>query len=63
MDFSAAEWIAIVGIILASLFALIQIIKKNKNKNSSTVVNQKSGAFSKGNQNVNISTNQSDNNE
>ena len=61
MDFSTAEWIAIVGIILASMFAFIQVIKKNKS--NSTTVNQKSGAFSKGRQNVSITNDQSDKNE
>ena len=50
MNFETSEWIAIIGILIASVFAILQLVKKTHNTN----ISQKSGPFSKGKQNINI---------
>lgn len=56
MNFETSEWIAIIGIFLATVFAIIQLIRKNHNTN----ISQKSGYFSRGDQNINIKETKSD---
>jgi D-arabinose 1-dehydrogenase-like Zn-dependent alcohol dehydrogenase len=52
INLSTGEWIAVVGIGIATIISLIQILR---NKGSDTLnINQKSGFFSKGKQKVNV---------
>ena len=59
MNFDTSDWIAIVGIVLATALALIMIFKKNEKK-IETNITQKSGWFSKGKQEQNIDIKESD---
>jgi len=64
MNLSTGNWITIIGIILASVFALITILlKRGKSQNSNININQNQGAFSKGSQNVNLNSSQTDEKE
>lgn len=58
MTLTTSDWIAIIGIILATIIGLMAWAKKESGKSNQINVEQKSGAFSKGNQrqNVNINT-------
>lgn len=52
---STSDWIAVIGIIIATIFAIIGFIKiKNGNKNKINII-QKSGALSKGDQDQKVS--------
>lgn len=58
MAVTTSDWIAIIGILLASFFAILMLRKKTK-KNKTEII-QKSGALSKGNQKQNINIHSSD---
>lgn len=58
INLSTGEWIAIVGIGIATIIGLIQILR---NKGSNTFnINQKSGMFSKGKQKISVKVNKND---
>jgi len=59
MNFDTSDWIAIVGIVLATILALIMIFKKTEKKIEINAT-QKSGWFSKGKQEQNINIKESD---
>jgi len=64
MNLTTGNWIAIIGIVLASLFALIRLLLKNKkNQHSNVEINQQQGSFSKGTQKIKIDSSQTDKNE
>jgi len=54
------EWIAIVGIALAVLIGVIQILRSNAAKSAKVNINQSSGAFSKGDQKIDLKVGQND---
>lgn len=61
MTLSVGEWIAVVGIVLATIIGMIQIIKSQTAKSSGSInINQTSGPFSKGKQTIKIKTDQSE---
>jgi F0F1-type ATP synthase assembly protein I len=60
MNFSTGEWIAIIGILVALILGLIQIVKKSNTKSSALHINQKSGSFSKSKQHINVKFDQSE---
>ena len=57
-NLSNGEWIAIVGIIVAAVIGIIQILRNSSTKTSGLKVNQSSGALSKGNQKIKIEVEQ-----
>ncbi|MDE3273082.1 hypothetical protein [Pseudoalteromonas sp. G4] len=57
---STGEWIAIVGIVVAVLIGLIQILRNNASKSGKFNINQSSGAFSKGKQKIDVKVEQND---
>lgn len=59
-ELSTGEWIAIIGVVVAILFGLIQVLKTNATKSGRLNVNQTSGSFSKGNQKIDIKVEQND---
>lgn len=61
MTLSVGEWIAVVGIVLATIIGIVQIAKSQAAKSSGDInINQKSGHFSKGKQKIKIKTDQSE---
>ncbi len=60
INLSTGEWIAIIGIVVAILIGLIQIIRSNALKSIKISINQSSGTFSKGKQNVNLKVEKND---
>ena len=58
MDFATSDWITIIGIVLASIFAILMLLRKAK-KNKLEIT-QKSGHFSKGDQKQKINIHNSD---
>jgi hypothetical protein len=64
MNLSTGNWIAITGILIASLFALIGLLlKKGKSQRSNIKINQQQGSFSKGIQKIKLNSSQADENE
>ena len=59
-NLTTGEWIAIIGIVVAVLIGLIQILRSNASKSGKINLNQSSGAFSKGKQNVTLKVEQND---
>ncbi len=59
-NLSTGEWIAIVGILVAALVGLIQILRSNASKSGKINVSQTTGAFSKGKQKVKLKVEQND---
>ena len=59
-NLSTGEWIAIIGIVVALLIGLIQILRSNASKSAKLNVNQTSGAFSKGDQKIDLKVEQND---
>ncbi|MDN3433017.1 hypothetical protein QMA03_01100 [Pseudoalteromonas sp. APC 3356] len=59
-ELSREEWIAIVGVVLAALIGLIQILRSKATKSGRFNVNQSSGAFSKGDQKIDVKVEQND---
>lgn len=57
MNFSTSDWLMIISIIVAVVFGLFTILKKEKGKANKMSVEQKSGPFSKGNQKQNVNIN------
>lgn len=60
MSLSTSDWIAIIGIILATVIGLITWLKRDDGKSNEIQVKQSSGAFSKAKQKQNININLSD---
>ncbi len=60
VNLSTAEWIAIIGIIVAALFGLLQVLRNNAAKSGKINVSQSSGAFSKGKQEIKMDVKQND---
>lgn len=54
---TTGNWLAIISIIVA---IVIGLFLKSKNKETNKSINQNSGAFSKGNQTINIKNSQND---
>jgi len=59
-NLSTGEWIAIVGITVAVIIGLIQILKNNASKSGKINPHQSQGAFSKGKQSIEIKVEQND---
>ncbi|MGL4355633.1 MAG: hypothetical protein ACRCTP_17505 [Aeromonas popoffii] len=60
MTLSVGEWIAVVGIGLATIIGIVQLVKSQAAKSSGAInINQTSGHFSKGKQTIKIKTDQS----
>ena len=59
-NLTSSEWIAIIGIILAFLIGVIQIMRNSATKSGKLNVNQASGAFSKGDQKIDLKVEQND---
>lgn len=60
MRLSTSDWIAIIGIILATAIGLITWLKRGDGKSNEIQVKQSSGALSKAKQKQNININISD---
>lgn len=54
MSFSISDWIAIIGIIVASIIGIVTLLKKTDAKQYKISAKQNSGPFSKGKQKQNI---------
>jgi hypothetical protein len=59
-NLSMGEWVAIVGIALAVLIGVIQILRNNAAKSGKVNISQSSGAFSKGDQKIDLKVEQND---
>lgn len=60
MDLSTSDWIAVIGVILATVIGLITLLKKGDGKSNHIKVKQSADAFSKAKQNQNVNINISD---
>jgi hypothetical protein len=63
MVLSTGNWLTIIGITVAIVFGLVQIIKTKNKKNNQIEIKQKMGSFSSGSQSVNIDNRQVDEND
>ncbi len=59
-ELSTGEWVAIIGVVVTALIGFIQVLKTNAAKSGKLNVNQSSGAFSKGNQKIDIKVEQNE---
>ena len=57
---TTGEWIAIIGVVLATCIGVIQILKRSRIKDARISINQSSGAFSRTSQKVNLKVDQND---
>lgn len=60
MTLTTSDWVAIIGIILATVIGLMAWAKKESGKSNQIHVEQKSGTLSKGNQKQNVNINTAD---
>ena len=60
MSLDTSNWITVIGIVLASIFALLGLLKIQNSKKYKIDATQKSGPFSKSKQKQTISINNTD---
>jgi hypothetical protein len=53
---TTGEWITLIGVVVAVIFGLIQVIKKKGSNKQPLNINQKAGAFSKSEQSISVNT-------
>lgn len=57
MTFSTSEWLAIIGILVAVIFGVLAILKKEASSKNNIKINQKSAPLSKSKQRQNVRIN------
>jgi hypothetical protein len=54
MELEISEWIAVIGIVLATIIGVLALLRSNRSKSTVVNVDQSSGHFSKTNQSTKI---------
>lgn len=60
---TTSDWIGIIGIVVALIIGVIQILKNSDQKNNAININQKAGALSKSKQKISIETDKDSKND